>query len=180
MKRRILISAAIMACCVTAENSAWTAEQTLPVQSPMMKKETGMAIHASGSFEVKLAPPEALGHADEGANAGVALGRRLIDKQFHGDLEAVSVGEMLSAMTDVKGSAGYVAIEKVSGTLRGRKGSFVLQHSGTMTRGAPQLSVTVIPDSGAGELAGIAGSMTIDIVDGKHFYTFDYTLPNAP
>jgi hypothetical protein len=126
---------------------------------------------ASGTFEVKLKPQ---------ATDDATLGRMSIDKQFHGDLEATSKGEMLSAGTSVKGSAGYVAIERVSGTLRGRSGSFVLQHSGTMTRGVPQLSVTVVPDSGAGELAGLTGKMAINIVDGKHFYDFEFTLPEAP
>ena len=126
---------------------------------------------ATGTFEVKLNPQKL---ADGAADA--ALGRMSIDKQFHGDLEAVSKGEMLSAGTGVKGSAGYVAIERVSGTLRGRGGAFVLQHSGTMTRGAAQLSVTVVPDSGTGQLAELAGKMTINIVDEKHFYDFEYTL----
>ena len=105
------------------------------------------------------------------------MGRMTIDKQFHGDLEAASKGQMLSAMTEVKGSAGYVAMERVTGTLSGRSGSFVLQHSASMTRGAPQLSVTVVPDSGTGELAGLSGNLAIEIVDKKHFYSFDYTLP---
>ena len=100
-----------------------------------------------------------------------------IDKQFHGDLEATSKGQMLAFSTDVKGSAGYVAMEQVNGTLHGRTGTFVLQHSGTMTRGAPQLSLTVVPDSGTGELVGLAGKMNIIIADGKHSYEFDYTLP---
>lgn len=100
-----------------------------------------------------------------------------IDKQFHGDLEATSKGQMLaSSGADVKGSAGYVAIEQVVGTLHGRSGTFALQHSGTMTRGTPQLSVTVIPDSGTGELVGLSGRMTINIVDKKHFYELEYTL----
>jgi hypothetical protein len=126
---------------------------------------------ATGTFEVKLNPQQL---ADKTADA--TLGRLSIDKQFHGGLEAVSKGEMLSAGTSVKGSAGYVAIEWVSGTLQGRSGAFALQHSGTMTRGAAQLSVTVVPDSGTGQLAGLAGQMTINIVDGKHFYDFDYTI----
>ena len=108
------------------------------------------------------------------------MGRMTIDKQFHGDLEATSKGQMLSAMTDVKGSAGYVAMERVTGTLHGRSGSFVLQHSATMTRGVPQLSVTVVPDSGTGQLVGLAGKMDIIITDGKHSYDFEYTLPAAP
>src|SRR5580658_8202306 len=128
---------------------------------------------ASGTFEVRLAPQKPDNKEAESAN----LGRMSIDKQFHGDLEATSKGEMLSAMTDVKGSAGYVAIERVTGTLHDRSGSFVLQHSGTMTRGEPQLSVTVVPDSGTSELTGLAGTLTIRIADKQHFYEFDYTLP---
>ena len=130
-----------------------------------------MMNRATGTFEVKLNPQQL---ADKTADA--ALGRLSIDKQFQGDLEAVSKGEMLSAGTSVKGSAGYVAIERVSGTLQGRSGAFVLQHSGIMTRGAAQLSVTVVPDSGTGQLAGLVGTMTINIVDGKHFYDFEYTI----
>jgi hypothetical protein len=103
-----------------------------------------------------------------------------IDKQFHGDIEGTSKGQMLTAMTEVKGSAGYVAIERVSGTLHGRRGSFALQHTGIMNRGAPQLSITVVPDSGTGQLAGITGKFDIKIADGKHSYEFDYTLPEAP
>jgi hypothetical protein len=101
-----------------------------------------------------------------------------IDKQFHGDLEATSKGQMLAAGSGGKGSSGgYVALEKVTGTLHGRSGAFVLQHSGTMTRGTPQLTITVVPDSGTDQLAGLAGKMNIIIADGKHSYEFDYTLP---
>ncbi len=131
-----------------------------------------MTHHASGSFEVKLNPLPLHWQED---TAG--LGRMSIDKQFQGGLSGVSRGEMLSAMTSMKGSAGYVAIEHVSGTLNGLDGSFALQHSGTMTRGAPQLSVSVVPDSGTGRLVGLEGTMTIDIVDGKHSYQFEYSLP---
>ncbi len=130
-----------------------------------------MMNRATGTFEVKLNPQQL---ADKTADA--TLGRLSIDKQFKGDLEAVSKGEMLSAGTSVKGSAGYVAIERVSGTLQGRSGAFVLQHTGTMTRGAAQMSVTVVPDSGTGQLAGLAGTMAINIVDGKHLYDFEYTI----
>jgi hypothetical protein len=126
---------------------------------------------ASGTFEVKLVPQA----TDEGGE-GATLGRMSIDKQFHGDLEATSKGEMLTAGTSVRGSAGYVAIERVSGTLHGRSGTFALQHSGTMTRGAPQLTITVVPDSGTGQLAGLAGTMAIEIADGKHSYVLEYTL----
>ena len=127
-------------------------------------------MHATGSFEVKLNPLETYTKA-------ATLGRMSLDKQFRGALEATSEGEMLSAATAVKGSAGYVAIEHVNGTLDGRSGTFILQHSGTMTRGAPQLSITVVPDSGTGQLTGLAGKMTINIVDENHFYDFEYDLP---
>jgi hypothetical protein len=111
------------------------------------------------------------------ASAGEApIGRMILDKQFHGDLEATSQGQMLAAGTEVKGSAGYVAMERVTGTLHGRGGTFVLMHTGIMNRGTPSLKITVVPDSGTGGLAGLAGSMTIDIVDGKHTYGFEYTL----
>ncbi|MGH8447608.1 MAG: DUF3224 domain-containing protein [Solimonas sp.] len=130
-----------------------------------------MTQQARGTFEVTMAPQPL---ADTAADA--SLGRRSIDKRFHGDLEAVSRGEMLSAGGSVKGSAGYVAIERVTGTLHGRSGSFALQHSGTMERGTPSLSVTVVPDSGSGELAGLAGAMRIVIEAGRHDYLFDYTL----
>jgi hypothetical protein len=103
-----------------------------------------------------------------------------IAKQLHGDLEATSKGEMLTAGTAEKGSAGYVAIEWVSGTLHGRTGTFALQHTATMNRGVPSLSITVVPDSGTGQLAGLTGSMKIIIADGKHSYDFEYTLPEAP
>ena len=133
-----------------------------------------MTTRANGTFEVQLNPQGPQDKAE-----GATLGRMSIDKQFHGDLEGISKGEMLSAMTDVMGSAGYVAIERVTGTLRGKVGAFVLQHTGTMARGAQQLTVSVVPDSGSGQLAGLTGTMTIDIVDGKHFYDFDYTLANS-
>jgi hypothetical protein len=102
-----------------------------------------------------------------------------LDKQYAGDLAGSATGTMLSALTAVQGSAGYVAIERVTGSLHGRRGSFVLQHDGLMTRGARQLAITVVPDSGSGELARLGGRMDIQIVDGKHYYTFDYELPGA-
>ncbi|NTX25690.1 DUF3224 domain-containing protein [Burkholderia pyrrocinia] len=134
-----------------------------------------MKLQANGPFEVKL-NPESLSSVAE--NTG--LGRMSLDKQFHGDLEAVSHGEMLAFRTSVQGSAGYVAMETVQGTLGGREGSFVLQHSSTMTRGQPKQSITVVPDSGTGELQGLSGSMIINIDNGQHSYTFDYELPEAP
>ena len=134
-----------------------------------------MKLQANGPFEVKL-NPESLSSVAE--NTG--LGRMSLDKQFHGDLEAVSHGEMLAFRSSVQGSAGYVAMETVQGTLGGRQGSFVLQHSSTMTRGQPKQSITVVPDSGAGELLGLSGSMIINIDNGRHSYTFDYALPESP
>jgi hypothetical protein len=128
---------------------------------------------ARGKFEVRLTP-QPLSHAE----ADSKLGRLALDKQFEGDLQASSRGEMLSAGTAVEGSAGYVAIEQVSGTLNGREGSFVLQHSGTLNRGATQLVITVVPDSGAGQLTGLSGVMTLEIADGVHSYELIYNLPD--
>jgi hypothetical protein len=162
-------------CLLLGFGSAADAQRDSQALSPV-KKEAVMTIHANGTFEVRLDPQKPDNKEAESAN----LGRMSIDKQFHGDLEATSKGEMLSAVTEVKGSGGYVAMERVSGTLHGRSGNFVLQHSATMTRGAPQMSVTVVPDSGTGQLAGLAGKMTIKIANGKHFYEFDYTLPESP
>jgi hypothetical protein len=132
-----------------------------------------MATRAVGAFDVKMTP---LALDDEAADA--TLGRMSIDKQYYGDLQGSGKGEMLSAMTGVKGSAGYVAIERVDGMLHGRSGAFVLQHSGVMTRGAQQLSIAVVPDSGTGELAGLAGKLAIQMDSGKHSYDFEYTLEN--
>jgi hypothetical protein len=129
-------------------------------------------MQATGPFDVKLAPqPPAPGI--ESAN----LGRQTIDKQFHGDLEATSLGEMIAAMGGVQGSAGYVAMERVTGVLHGKRGTFVLQHTGIMDRGAPSLVITVVPDSGTDALTGLTGTMTIQIEQGKHSYVFDYDFP---
>lgn len=122
-----------------------------------------------GTFEVKLTPQPP---AD-----GQTWGRQSIAKTFHGALDGSSVGEMLAAGTAVKGSAGYVAMEQVTATLEGRKGTFFLQHFGLMDKGAPTLNVSVIPDSATGELTGLQGRMTIDITGGQHRYTFTYNLP---
>ncbi|MDB4976040.1 MAG: hypothetical protein JWN48_4381 [Myxococcaceae bacterium] len=130
-----------------------------------------MTSRASGAFEVKLQPQQSDGVGD------ASIGRLSIDKQFQGDLEGTSKGQMLASRSDVKGSAGYVAIERVQASLGGRTGSFVLQHSGTMNRGVSQLSVTVVPDSGTGELEGLSGRMKIIIAEGKHSYEFEYELP---
>ena len=131
-----------------------------------------MTSRASGSFEVKITPQ---GTPD--AAAGVTLGRMSIDKQLSGDLEATTKGEMLTAMADANGAAAYVAVERVTGALAGKRGTFVLMHNATMTRDGRHLNVTVAPGSGTDQLAGLTGSMDINIVDGKHFYEFEYTLP---
>lgn len=130
-------------------------------------------VTATGTFIVKLAPL-ATHHAQSDL-----LGRMSIDKTFSGDLTGESKGEMLSALTPVEGSAGYVAVERVQGTLGGRTGTFVLQHSGTMDRGAQSLVITVVPDSGTDGLTGLTGRMTISVVDGRHGYEFRYQLPPA-
>ena len=125
---------------------------------------------ASGTFDVKLTPMT----ADSGAPP--AVGRMTIAKQFHGDIDGTSAGQMVAVMTSVDGSAGYVAMEEVRGTLHGRSGTFVLQHSGTMNRGVPTLLVSVVPDSGTGELTGLAGTMTITITGREHRYELTYTI----
>lgn len=164
MKTRIPILA-LAALCVAAAPAAARAQAA---SSP--PSETAVTTRATGTFQVQLAPQE----------TAAPIGRMSIDKQFSGDLQGTSKGEMLAAVTAVQGSAGYVALEQVSGTLAGRSGTFFLQHTGTMNRGAPTLSVTVVPDSGTGGLEGITGSMNIIIADGKHSYEFDYTLPGTP
>lgn len=127
---------------------------------------------AKGSFTVQIKPAGEPGTAD-----GVSLGRMTIDKQFAGDLVGTGKGEMLTAITPVKGSAGYVAIEKVTGSLQGRTGSFVFQHTGTMDHGAQSLSITVVPDSGTDALTGISGTFRLTIVGDRHLYEFEYELP---
>ena len=131
-----------------------------------------MTLPAHGTFEVNIIPQP----SEEKQEGLTPLGRMLIEKQFHGDLVAASRGQMLTGMTEVKGSGVYVAVERVTGSLHGRTGSFILHHLGLVVRGVPQLSVSVVPDSGTGELAGIAGTMNIIIADGKHSYDFTYTL----
>lgn len=124
--------------------------------------------HAAGEFDVSLKPVSA---ADE------APMRMSIDKQFHGDLEATSVGQMMAGGNEANGARVYVALETVTGKLKGRSGSFILAHRGTMSANGQALSVIIVPDSGTDELKGIAGNLDIDIREGKHFYTMDYTLP---
>jgi Protein of unknown function (DUF3224) len=137
---------------------------------------TTMTQIAKGSFIVSMKPLTFDGADAETRNLA-KLGRMSIDKQITGDLVATTKGEMLSAMTATKGSAGYVAIEYVTGSLQGKKGSFVFQHTGIMNRGTPTLAITVVPDSGTDELTGLEGTFKIDIVEGKHYYEFQYRLP---
>ena len=135
-------------------------------------KDGPLSMHAEGTFDVKNAPLTA-----DDALAGTAIGRYGLDKQFQGDLEASSKGEMLGAGNPATGTAGYVALEQVTGTLHGRTGSFALQHFGTMEDNKFELVVKVVPGSGTADLTGISGTMTIKIVAGKHSYQFDYFLP---
>jgi hypothetical protein len=135
--------------------------------------KTPMTQHATGPFDVKIVPQKSDSEVAQAAN----FSRMTIDKVFHGDLEATSKGEMIATQLEAKGSGGYVALERVTGSLKGRKGSFVLQHSATMDRGVPHLSVTVVPDSGTDDLKGLSGKMNIIIAEGKHSYDFEYTLP---
>jgi hypothetical protein len=134
--------------------------------------ETLMPQIARGEFTVEMKP-----QGDPQVVEGVSLGRMSLEKRFEGDLAATGKGEMLTAMTGVKGSAGYVAIERVAGTLQGRTGSFVFQHTGTMDKGSQKLSITVVPDSGTGGLTGIVGTFNLKIADGKHLYEFEYSIP---
>jgi Protein of unknown function (DUF3224) len=176
MKKRSRVGIGVILTIGLALGWGFSAYAQTPSPAPKAtQKEAAMATHATGRFEVKLNP-----QAPEDKAEGSTLARMSIDKKFHGDLEAAAKGEMLTAGTDVKGSAGYVAIERVTGTLNGRSGSFVLQHSGTLTRSAPQQNITVVPDSGSGQLIGLTGKMTVTIADGKHSYDFEYTLPAAP
>lgn len=132
---------------------------------------------ASGSFVVSMQPLTNSPFLKEDGSADPMLGRFLLTKKFIGDLEGSARGHMLSANTATKGSAAYVAIDQVTGSLQGRKGSFVLQHTGSMKRGSSSLSVMVVPDSGTEDLAGLTGTLSINIVDGKHFYDFLYSFP---
>jgi hypothetical protein len=133
-----------------------------------------MKVQTSGTFEVKLSPQA----AEEGVG-DPTVARMGLHKQFHGDLQAIARGQMLATMTDVEGSAGYVAMDRVTGSLHGRNGSFSLQHSGTMNRGSPHLSISIVPDSGTGELTGITGTLGIRIEQGQHFYDLEYELPGS-
>jgi len=141
--------------------------------TPTPQKDSSVTLHATGPFDVKTTA-----HDDKSPDP--LLGRYALDKQYHGDLEAIGVGQMLTAGTHVKGSGAYVAIEKVTGNLKNSTGSFVLEHMGTMAQNVPQLVITIVPDSGTGDLKGIAGKMIITIAaGGKHSYDLEYTLPKG-
>jgi Protein of unknown function (DUF3224) len=176
MQTRVRASAIATICLFLAAGLAAFA-YTRPHSPIQIAAQTGAPVtkHATGPFDVKLVP-----QGEDDKAQGSSLARYSLDKHYHGDLDATASGTMLTAGTDVKGSAGYVAIERVTGTLNGRAGSFVLQHSGTLTRGAPLQSITVVPDSGTGQLTGLTGKLTVIIDAGKHSYAFDYTLPETP
>jgi hypothetical protein len=147
--------------------------QSVPPSAPPAQKENLVSHHAHGTFDVKLTPQP----SDD--KSETPMGRMTLDKVFHGDLDATSHGEMLTGGTTVKGSGVYVAVERVEGILQGHRGTFLLYHTGVMTRGKPELAITVVPDSGTGELSGISGKLNIQIDQGKHSYDFEYTLPDA-
>ncbi len=169
MRMRSLLGAGIVAAvCLLLISLA----QTKNISANTAQKENSMATHANGTFDVKVAPQTATDF-----ETSVGLARYSLDKELHGELEGTSKGEMLGTNTEVKGSAAYVALEKVTGTLNGRAGTFILQHSATMTSTSQQMLITVVPDSGTGQLIGLTGKFIIKIVDKKHFYEFDYTLP---
>lgn len=169
---RCRAAGAAAALCVAAGLAAPARAQTRSPSPSPAQKGAAISGRAAGAFDVNLTP------APEDKESGV--GRMTAAKQYHGDLEGTGSGEMLSFLSAVQGSGAYVAIERVSGTLRGRTGSFMLHHVGVMTRGAPSLNIAVVPDSGTGQLAGIAGKMQIIIAGGKHSYDFEYTLPETP
>lgn len=160
-KLRFMVVAVIVSCTSVLTSS------TFSYRGP--QKETNVTKRASGTFEIKLVPQE-----DKSAEG---LGRMTIEKQLKGDFEGSSTGQMLTAISKVEGSAVYVAVERLTGTLQGQQGSFVLHHTGIMNRGTQKLTINVVPDSGTNQLSGITGTMTIRIAAGKHFYDLDYTLP---
>jgi hypothetical protein len=138
------------------------------------QKEGSMSTHATGTFEVKIAPQPA-----SDLETAASIARFSLDKELHGDLEATSKGEMLTTGDPKSGSAAYVAIERITGTLHGRSGSFVLQHTASMTPTSQQMLITVAPDSGTGQLIGLSGKFIIKIENKKHFYDFEYSVPPA-
>ena len=180
LRSRIAMSAAICAsisaATLTFAQIRREAQEAAPAGKFTSDQTAKPATHrATGTFDVKMTPQP----SDDYTATGSGLARFTADKQFHGDLEATSKGQMLSGGDYSTGSAGYVAMERVTGTLSGRSGSFLLQHSATMDHNVPSLSITVVPASGTGQLAGISGTLNIRIEGGKHFYDFDYSLPDS-
>jgi Protein of unknown function (DUF3224) len=166
----LALSLGLALCLALAPGALAQNDAPLPPSEPT---EPSMTTRASGTFDVKMNPRTP---AEDELDS---LARMVLDKSFSGDLEATSQGQMLAFRTPVEGSAGYVAMEVVRGTLQGRRGTFVLQHSGIMNRGEASLTLVVVPDSGTDELEGLSGSMAIVIEEGKHLYEFDYTLPES-
>jgi hypothetical protein len=163
-----LAAVAVLAAITGVATPAFHSQENKTVQKGPMTN------HANGPFEVKMTPQK----PDNPVSEAAGFTRMTGEKQFHGDLEATSRVEMLAISPDAKGSGVYVALERVTGTLKGKSGSFALHHTGIMNRGVPQLSIEVVPDSGTGQLAGLTGKMTINIAaGGKHSYEFEYTLP---
>jgi hypothetical protein len=149
------------------------ANQAIAVQSAANSPGAPrMTQHASGSFDITTTPAAPPDHQGR-----TAIGRMLLDKRYAGELAATGKGEMLTAVTDTHGSAAYVAIERISGTLNGKRGSFVIQHAGTMSAGGKHATINVVPDSGAGDLTGISGTLRLTLVERTHFYELDYVLP---
>jgi len=169
----VFVLAVVLAGSAAGLMPSYRFSRTTTHEASRLQKDAAMK-HATGPFEVKITPLEPANKTEDNS-----LGRMLLEKQFHGDLEASSKGEMLTAGSVAKGSGGYVAIEKVSGTLNGKTGTFILQHDATMDHGTPHLNIVVVPDSGTGELAGITGTLNIIIESGKHSYDFAYSLPDA-
>lgn len=177
MEKRLGIGTGVIAgLCMALYFALVINAHARPQGTTRTQKGTPMTNHATGPFEVKVAPQKPDNPVSEAAN----IGRMTLDKQWHGDLEATSKGEMLATAPDAKGSGVYVAMERVTGTLKGRSGSFVLHHTGIMDRGKPTMTILVAPDSGTGQLTGLTGKVIINIAPGgKHSYDFEYTLPDA-
>ncbi len=169
-KRSLLVAVFVSALCLLLISPGQTQTKT----TNAVHKENSMATHASGTFEVKLAPQTA-----NEIETAAGIMRMTIDKVIHGDLEATTKGEMIASSDGTRGSGAYSALELVTGTLNGRTGTFVLQHTGSMTKTSQQLMITVVPESGTGELMGLEGKFVIKVVDKKHFYEFEYSLPAA-
>jgi hypothetical protein len=168
----VRLSHRLASVCICASLGILASAHSQAPPSKLLRKDPIMTRHAEGPFDVKTTPIAA-----NDATMGTLIGRYSLVKQYHGDLDATSKGEMLSAGDPSSGNAGYVAIEQVTGTLAGHTGSFALQHMGTMEGGSYKLSVVVVPGSGTAQLTGISGTLNIVIANGKHSYVFDYSLP---